>query len=79
MEGATHILKPVARPHTDMIFNEEYASRLARALGLAPHATWIESFEGTDAFVIERYDRDDVTRIAVPPFRTVPSERTRVT
>ncbi|MBU6146568.1 MAG: HipA domain-containing protein [Actinomycetales bacterium] len=56
---STHILKPVARPHTDMIFNEEYASRIARALGLAPYATWIDSFEGTDALVIERYDRDD--------------------
>lgn len=57
---STHILKPVARPHSDMIYNEEYASRLARALGLAPFATWIETFEGTDALVIERYDRDDV-------------------
>ena len=57
--ASTHILKPVSRPHSDMIYNEEYASRLARALGLAPYATWIESFEGTDALVIERYDRDD--------------------
>ena len=56
---STHILKPVARSHSDMIYNEEYASRLARALGLAPYATWIETFEGTDALVIERYDRDD--------------------
>ena len=56
---STHILKPVSRPHSDMIYNEEYASRLARALGLAPYATWIDSFEGTDALVIERYDRDD--------------------
>jgi serine/threonine-protein kinase HipA len=56
---STHILKPVSRPHSDMIYNEEYASRLARALGLAPYATWIESFEGTDALMIERYDRDD--------------------
>lgn len=55
---STHILKPGARTHTDMIFNEEYASRIARALGLAPYATWIESFEGTDALVIERYDRN---------------------
>jgi serine/threonine-protein kinase HipA len=54
---STHILKPVSRPHPDMIFNEEYASRLARALGLAPYATWIETFEATDALVIERYDR----------------------
>ena len=58
---STHILKPVARPHSDMIYNEEYASRLARALGLAPYATWIETFEGTDALVIERYDRDDAS------------------
>jgi serine/threonine-protein kinase HipA len=42
-----------------MIFTEEYASRITRALGLAPYATWIETFEGTDALVIERYDRDD--------------------
>jgi serine/threonine-protein kinase HipA len=56
---STHILKPVARSHSDMIYNEEYASRLARALGLAPYATWIETFECTDALVIERYDRDD--------------------
>jgi len=62
---STHILKPVARPHPDMIYNEEYASRIARALGLAPYATWIESFEGTDALVIERYDRD----AAVPGLR----------
>ncbi len=56
---STHILKPVARSHSDMIYNEEYASRLARALGLAPYATWIETFACTDALVIERYDRDD--------------------
>lgn len=57
---STHIVKPVSRPHPDMIFNEEYASRLARALGVAPYATWIETLEATDALVIERYDRDDV-------------------
>ncbi len=57
--ASTHILKPVSRSHPDMIYNEEYASRLARALGLAPYATWIETFESTDALVIERYDRDD--------------------
>lgn len=55
---STHILKPVSRPHSDMIFNEDYAARIARALDLAPYATWIESFEGTDVLVIERYDRD---------------------
>lgn len=58
---STHIIKPVSRPHADMIFNEEYASRLARALGLAEYATWIETFDGTDALVIERYDRTFAT------------------
>lgn len=58
---STHIIKPVSRPHSDMIFNEEYAARLARALGLADYATWIETFDGTDALVIERYDRTDAT------------------
>lgn len=57
---STHIIKPVSQPHTDMIYNEEYASRIARGVGLAPYATWIETFEGTDALVIERYDREDL-------------------
>lgn len=56
---STHILKPVARSQSDMIYNEEYASRLTRALGIAPYATWIETFDGTDALVVERYDRDN--------------------
>lgn len=55
---STHILKPVNRLHSDMIYNEEYASRIARALGLSPYATWIETFESTEALVIERYDRN---------------------
>jgi serine/threonine-protein kinase HipA len=54
---STHILKPVSRAHPTMIFDEEYCSRLARALGLAAYSTSIESFDGTDALVIERYDR----------------------
>ena len=58
---STHIIKPVSRSHPDMIYNEEYVSRIARALGLAPFATWIETFDGNDALVIERYDRDDST------------------
>jgi serine/threonine-protein kinase HipA len=41
-----------------MIFDEEYGSRFARALGLASFDTTIESFNGTQALVIQRYDRD---------------------
>lgn len=58
---STHIIKPVSRQHADMIFNEEYASRITRALGLADYATWIETFDGNDVLVIERYDRTDAT------------------
>lgn len=59
--SSTHIIKPVSRQHADMIFNEEYASRISRALGLADYATWIETFEGNDVLVMERYDRTDAT------------------
>lgn len=55
---STHILKPESRPYTDMVFNEEYVARIGRAMGLVPYATEIEAFDGTDALVIERYDRD---------------------
>lgn len=58
---STHIIKPVSRQHMDMIFNEEYASRIARALGLADYATWIQTFDDSDVLVIERYDRSDTT------------------
>ncbi len=54
---STHILKPTSRVHPDMIYNEEYCARIARGLGLVSFASAIESFDGIDAFVIERYDR----------------------
>lgn len=41
-----------------MIFDEEYGSRFARALGLASFDTRITVFNDTAALVIERYDRD---------------------
>lgn len=55
---STHIVKPVSRAFPDMIFNEEYCLRLARAVGLVGYESWIETFDGVDALVIERYDRD---------------------
>ncbi len=58
---STHIIKPVSTAYPDMIYNEEYASRIARALGIADYATSIETFSGTDALVIERYDRCEIS------------------
>lgn len=55
---STHIVKPVAPRHQTMIFDEEYGSRFARALGLAHFDTHLEQFNAVTALVIERYDRD---------------------
>lgn len=55
---STHILKPVVRQHPTLIYDEEYGARLARVLGLASHDTWMATFAGTPALVIERFDRD---------------------
>ena len=60
---STHILKPVSAEHPTVIFEEEYGSRFARAAGLAEFATSIETFAGTPALLIERYDRVDGERV----------------
>ncbi|WP_426623177.1 type II toxin-antitoxin system HipA family toxin [Leifsonia sp. McL0607] len=54
---STHILKPVPDGHSTTIYDEEYGSRLARALGLLDYAVAVRSFDGESALVIERYDR----------------------
>lgn len=54
---STHILKPVVDEYPTMIFDEEYGSRFARALGLAQFDSTLQQFDGTNALVIERYDR----------------------
>lgn len=54
---SSHIVKPASAQHPSMIMNEEYGARLARAVGLASHRTWLEGFDGVVALVIERYDR----------------------
>lgn len=55
---SSHILKPqLAGVKASVIYDEEYGSRLARRLGLANFTTWIETFDGLPAIVIERYDR----------------------
>ncbi|MDR1405520.1 MAG: HipA domain-containing protein [Candidatus Methanoplasma sp.] len=53
---STHIIKPVGE-HPTMIYDEEYAMRLAKAIGLTSYSVWIEEFGGADALVAERYDR----------------------
>ena len=54
---STHILKPESRDYPTSIYDEEYGSRFARAVGLTSFPTWIEEFNGIPAVVIERYDR----------------------
>lgn len=55
---STHILKPAVEKYPTMIFDEEYGSRFVRKLGLAAFRTRIQKFGGTEALVIDRYDRD---------------------
>lgn len=54
---STHILKPASADYPALIFDEEYGSRLASAVGLAFHETSVEDFAGVSALVIERFDR----------------------
>ncbi len=55
---STHILKPVPDGQPTMIFDEEYGSRCARAVGLLDYDVALAEFAGETALVIERYDRD---------------------
>lgn len=54
---STHILKPESHVHPTVIYDEEYGSRFARAVGLSEFRTEIREFDGVAALVIERYDR----------------------
>ena len=54
---SSHILKPASRDYPTSIYDEEFGSRFARAVGLTSFPTWIEEFNGVPAVVIERYDR----------------------
>ncbi|WP_206448479.1 type II toxin-antitoxin system HipA family toxin [Agrococcus sp. KRD186] len=60
----THILKPrLTGALSSVIFDEEFGSRVARRIGLTTFETAIERFDGLDALVIERYDRDHGERL----------------
>jgi serine/threonine-protein kinase HipA len=54
---STHILKPESADCPASIYDEEFGARFARAVGLTTFSTWVETFDGVPAVVIERYDR----------------------
>jgi len=62
---STHILKPVVPEYPTMIYDEAFCMQVAQRAGLTDHPVWIETFDGADALVIERYDRN----------KSIPGER----
>ncbi|MCL1885643.1 MAG: HipA domain-containing protein [Dehalococcoidia bacterium] len=57
--ASTHILKPVVQNYPSMIYDEAFCMSLAYVSGLTNHPVWIENFDGLDALVVERYDRNN--------------------
>ena len=55
---STHIIKPLVQEHPTMIYDEAFCMQMAQNSGLTKHPVWIENFDGIDALVIERYDRN---------------------
>jgi len=55
---STHILKPNVPEFPTMIYDEAFCMQMAFEAGLTSHRVWIEGFDGLDALVIERFDRD---------------------
>ena len=55
---STHILKPVVQKYPTMIYDEAFCMHMAFNSGLTGYPVWIEDFDGADALVIERYDRN---------------------
>lgn len=63
---STHIVKP--EPSTDvlvadLIIMEDWALRLASAIGLPAAKSELHDFDGREAIVVERYDRQHGTRV----------------
>jgi len=56
---STHILKPVAQEYPTLIYDEAFCMQMAFNSGLTNHHVHIENFDGADALVIERYDREN--------------------
>lgn len=67
-EPTTHILKP-PRSHLDrrvarsIHINEHLCQAVARDIGIRAARTWLESFEGQETLVVERFDRLGTRRI----------------
>ena len=59
---STHIFKPFVPEYPTMIYDEAFCMNAALKTGLTGYPVWIESFDGVDALVIERYDRDESIR-----------------
>ena len=55
--ASTHIIKPPVEKYPTLIYDEAFGLDLARACGLIEYFSHIETFNGLDALVIERYDR----------------------
>jgi serine/threonine-protein kinase HipA len=55
---STHIIKPFAQEHPTMIYDEAFCMQMAQNSGLTEYPVLIERFDGIDALVIERYDRN---------------------
>ncbi|KFD43000.1 toxin HipA [Cellulosimicrobium sp. MM] len=54
---STHILKPDSTANPTIIYDEEYATRIAARLGLTHGTPRLHEFDGRTALVIERFDR----------------------
>ncbi|MBE9939600.1 type II toxin-antitoxin system HipA family toxin [Cellulosimicrobium cellulans] len=54
---STHILKPHSTANSTIIYDEEYATRIAARLGLTHGTPRLHEFDGRTALVIERFDR----------------------
>ncbi|MCL2662583.1 MAG: HipA domain-containing protein [Oscillospiraceae bacterium] len=70
---STHILKPFVHEYPTMIYDEAFCMKIAHEIGLTAYPVWVESFDGTDALVVERYDRknDSNERIHQEDFNQV--------
>ncbi|MDR2108592.1 MAG: HipA domain-containing protein [Coriobacteriales bacterium] len=55
---STHIIKPHTNRWPSLIYDEAWSLQLARAIGLVGYDSFLYDFNGLDALVIERYDRD---------------------
>lgn len=54
---STHIIKPQSLYFPNIIFNEYFCMKLARAVGLSAACSSIMRFNAVDAYVVRRFDR----------------------